>query len=68
MLNECGLKAYEQHYKGCSIAEIEAFLNDVVLDGKDAMLPQRREFFNKYLLPPGGASVAENILRELDIR
>lgn len=67
MLNECGLKAYEQHYKGCSIAEIEAFLNDVVLDGKDTMLPQRREFFDKYLLPPGEASVAENIFRELDI-
>ena len=41
------------------------FLENVVLGGNDPMKEQRLAFYNQYLLPPGGKSVAENIYQEI---
>ena len=56
-----GRLAFDMHYKGYSRNDIENFIERVVLGGDDSMLIERQEFFNKYLLPPNGKSVAQNI-------
>ncbi len=63
--NEVGLAAYNAHYHAGSFKEIESFLLRVVLGGKDEMKKQRKDFFDKYLLPPNGKTVTENILSEI---
>jgi hypothetical protein len=35
------------------------------LGGNDTMRPQREQFFNDYLLPPGGKSVAQNVVDDI---
>lgn len=57
--------AYAVHYIGKDEAQILDFINRVVLGGNDPMLPQRQAFFNRYLLPPGGKTVAQNIYDDL---
>lgn len=54
-LNDFGKACLECHYKGESIEEIQAFLDDVVLGGKDAMKP-RREAFRQSLAGEGGVA------------
>ena len=63
--NIVGKKAYQCHYHGNSIEDIENFITSVVIEGNDPMKNDRREFFNANLLPPHGKSVAENIIDEL---
>lgn len=60
-----GLKAYDMHYIGKDEADIRRFIDDVVLGGNDPMCPEREQFFHDYLLPPGGKSVAQNMLDEI---
>ena len=64
--NECGKMGYRLHYKGGTVNDIEQFLDVVVLGGDDTMINQRKDFYNKYLLPPGGTSVAECIFNEVN--
>ena len=47
------------------MSDIERFVEDVVLGGKDTMRSWREWFFNEYLLPPGGKSVAQNTIDDL---
>ena len=63
--NEIGKRAYAAHYHGSNIAEIEMFIRDVVIDGKDTMQMTRQEFYQSILVPPNGQSVAENIVDEI---
>lgn len=63
--SEFGKKAYAMHYIGKDEADIRGFIDKVVLKGEDPMLPQREQFFSDYLLPPGGKSVAQNILDDI---
>ena len=60
-----GLKAYDLHYIGKDEAGIRRFIDEVVLGGNDPLLPEREQFFRDYLLPPGGKSVAQNILDDI---
>lgn len=64
--NESGRMCYRLHYKGGTITEIEQFLDEVVLGGNDTMIDQRKAFYSKYLVPPGGISVAECIFNEIN--
>jgi hypothetical protein len=63
--SEFGRQAYAMHYLGKDEADIRRFIDDVVLDGNDPMLPQREQFFRDYLLPPGGKSVAQNVVDDI---
>ena len=64
-LNELGLAAIDAHYIGSTAADIEHFIEQVVLKGEDPLKSARKEVFDKYLLPPNGRSAAENIYHDL---
>lgn len=63
--NEVSLKAFNCWYHATSEEEIERFITDVLLAGKDSMKEQRDAFYNEVLLPPNGCSVAENIINDI---
>ena len=63
--SEFGRKAYDMHYMGKDEADTRHFIDDVVLGGNDPMLPEREAFFEKYLLPPAGKSVAQNVIDDI---
>lgn len=63
--NELGREGILAHYLGASEADIIAFIEDTVLEGKDPRKADRAAFYEKYLRPPGGHTVAENIYREI---
>lgn len=63
--NKVGKKAFDCHYHGLSADDIESFVRDVVLGGKDTKQEIRNEFYQNILVPPNGKSVAENIIDEI---
>ena len=64
-LNELGNRAIDAHYLGKQKSEIISFLENVVLRGEDPLRNKRLAFYNDYLIPPGGKSVAEIIYEDL---
>lgn len=60
--SEFGKLAMKQQYVGKSEDDIVNFIEDVVLRGDDPMKHGREEFYNQYLLPPNGKTVAENTM------
>ncbi len=65
MADEFGRKCLDLHYVANQLSDIEDFIQNIVLRGKDSKMDERREFFNRYLLPPGGRSVAENVYNDI---
>lgn len=63
--NVAALKAYDSWYHATTETEIEKFIEDVVIAGKDMMKDKRKAFYEEVLLPPNGKSVAENILDDI---
>ena len=63
--NEFGQIAFNYLYKGCSPAEIENFIVDVVLGGSDIMKDKRKAFYEEYLLPPNKKTASRNIYETL---
>lgn len=63
--NAIALKAFDCWYHATTEEQIDSFISKVVLAGEDTMLEKRKNFFSKYLLPPNGCSVAENIINEI---
>ncbi|MBR1643792.1 MAG: CDP-glycerol glycerophosphotransferase family protein [Bacteroidales bacterium] len=63
--NEFGVKALDCHYIGRSEADIEHFLNSVVLQGNDPRQAQRQAFFESYLKPHDGRLPSEQIMQIL---
>lgn len=59
--NEFGKAAFEQHYKAYSTKDIEKFILNVI-NGIDERREERKQFFDRYLLPPNGKSACENII------
>ena len=70
--NEVGKAALDVHYIGKTENDIINFIDNVVLKNDDPLKERREAFFNKYLLPPNGKTVAQNtmddILKSLNIR
>lgn len=64
-LNEFGKLAFDIHYKGTSIKDIESFIEEVVISGADPMRNEREQFFQEYLIPPNGKSASQNIIDEI---
>ena len=63
--NKVGHKAFEAHYHGTSREDIQSFIENVVIGGKDTMSEKRHQFYQDILVPPNGKSVAENIIGEI---
>lgn len=63
--SEFGRLAYSMHYIGKDVADIKRFVDEVVIGGNDPLQPERDKFYNDYLLPPNGKSVAQNTLDDL---
>jgi hypothetical protein len=59
---ELGKLAMHQHYVGKCKEDIIRFIEEVVLNENDPMKEGRKEFYNQFLLPPNGKSVAENTM------
>jgi len=59
---ELGQLAMRLHYVGRCQEDIVGFIEQVVLEGNDPMRCGRKDFYNRYLLPPNGKSVAENVV------
>ena len=64
-LDDFGALCMDLHYHAKSVEEIRAFLQDVVLDGKDPRKAERDSFRQKYLVPPEGSSFEQNVYRSL---
>ena len=62
LFNAFGAKAFQQHYHANSVEDVEEFLDDVVLNGNDAMQANREKFYHDYLAPIGGKMPSENIV------
>ena len=60
--SDFGKLAMEQHYIGNNKEDIIHFIENVVLRGNDPMKAGREDFFNQYLLPPNGKTVAQNTM------
>ena len=60
-----GQLAMRLHYVGSNQSDIIRFIDDVVQNGNDSMKEHRNDFYNQYLLPPNGKTVAENIIEVL---
>ena len=63
--NAVGKRAFAAHYHGTSREDIQSFIEDVVICGKDTMSDKRHQFYQEILVPPNGKSVAENIINEI---
>ena len=55
---------FQLHYRGCSVSDIEAFIDNVI-NGIDSMAEQRTKFINAHLLPKENQTVAGTIYKEL---
>ena len=63
--SDFGLLAYKMHYLGQNNDDIDNFISHVVIAGNDSLKEQRDEFYENYLLPPSGQSVAQNTIDDL---
>lgn len=57
-------EAFDLHYKGKSVADIERFILDVI-EGRDSLRGKREAFKQQHLLPPGGRTACENIIHSI---
>lgn len=57
-----GIDAYNSHYHGASVQDIEQFIDEVVLKGHDSMISIRESFYDKYLKARNGKLVSDNII------
>lgn len=63
--NEVGKAALDAHYIGKHEEDIIKFVENVVLRKDDPLKEHRNFFFNKYLLPPNGKTVAQNTIDDI---
>lgn len=63
--SDFGKLAYKMQYIGKCERDVVDFVENTVLGGDDPLKPQRKSFFENYLLPPNGKTVAENTLSDL---
>lgn len=63
-LNEFGKKAFDLHYKGRCVEDVENFIKDVIA-GRDEKKNEREIFYQDYLLPPDGNTASDNIIKAI---
>lgn len=57
--------AFDIHYKGSQIEEIESFINKTVIGGDDPLYGARENYKNRFLIPPHGKSASQNIINAI---
>lgn len=60
-LNTFARKAFDLHYKGLTHEDIEQFIQNVI-NGRDVLLEQRKEYFDEFLKPINCKTSVENII------
>lgn len=65
-LCEFGKMAFNLHYKGENIKDIEDFIEKIVINGKDDLKGERENLFNNYLQPPNNKTAAQNMIDEIE--
>jgi len=63
--NEVAKKAYGCHYIGKREEDIREFIEKVVIGGKDVYVEKRKLFYDEFLLPPNGKTVADNMIDDI---
>jgi hypothetical protein len=63
--NPFGRKCFDVHYHAENIDQIEAFINNVVIQGDDPMRVDREKFYNDYLYPKDGVMPSQKIINTL---
>lgn len=64
--NPFGLEAFECHYQGESVADIERFIQKVVIEGDDPLADKRQLFYDNYLSPVDGVLPSQKIVSLID--
>lgn len=64
--NPFGLEAFDCHYQGGTVDEIEQFLHSVVIQGEDPLADRRQKFFADYLRPVDGLLPSQKIISLLN--
>ncbi len=64
--NPFGIKAFDCHYHGLSIDDIEQFLKKVVIEGNDPMKVQREQFYDDYLASKDGVLPSQKMLQIIE--
>lgn len=62
--NEMHKQAFAVHYQGNTRELIERFIN-IVLSGNDPLKSRREQYRQRYLIPPGGSSACQNIIKAI---
>ena len=64
-VNKPGREAYNAHYIGSTVDDVERFVEDVVLQGHDTMCEIRKIYYHQYLAQPCGKSTAQNMYEDM---
>ena len=65
-LNDSGKSALNAHYLAHTKADIEDFICNVVIDGRDSKLEERENVFKTRVLPDNGKTATQNIITEME--
>ena len=60
-----GQKAVDIQYKMKDLADVERFVQEVIVEGKDEKNEERKDFYMEFLMPPDDAPVVDNIFNEI---
>lgn len=60
-----GREALSAHYPAHDVADIERFIEDVVLAGNDPKRKEREDVYQKYLKSPNGKTFSENVVEDI---
>lgn len=63
-LNDFGRMAFNLHYKGRNVDDIETFIKNVIAE-VDPIKEERDKFYNDYLRAPEGNSASDNIINAI---
>ena len=63
--NEVANKAYHCHYIGKKEDDIRSFIEKIVIEGLDTYQEKRDAFYDEFLVPPNGTTVADNIMQSI---
>ena len=64
-VNEPGKRAYDAHYVGKTLDDVQNFVDQVVLGGNDTKQTDRQQFFSSFLEEADGLTVAQHIYDDM---
>jgi hypothetical protein len=64
-VNEPGKRAYDAHYVGKTLDDVQNFVDQVVLGGNDTKQTDRQQFYSSFLEEADGLTVAQHIYDDM---